>query len=218
MFHRRPIVSFRRLYGKFVVFGVLFVVLLCLFYKVNQLGNEVTRNVREEDAGNSIWAGKAEELVGVAHHQSRDSLEKLIQSELAMQRPGLGDRGEPVRRSGGEYERGEKDLAKIALNEELSKHLSFNRTTPDGRSPHCRRLRYDTKRLPSAAVIIIFYDEPFSVILRTVHSVINTATENLKQVILVDDASTHEDLGAKLDYYIATRLSKHVNIIRLKRR
>lgn len=141
-----------------------------------------------------------------------------IEKELAMQRPGLGDNGAPAHLTGVEAERGKQDLAKIAMNEELSKHLSYNRTTPDGRNPHCKRLRYDTGRLPSAAVIIIFYDEAFSVVVRTVHSVLNTASENLKEVILVDDASTHEELKDKLDYYVETRFPKTVKLIRMKSR
>jgi len=46
--------------------------------------------------------------------------------------------------------------------------------------------------LPSACVIIIFHNEAWSVLLRTVHSVLDRSLpEHLHQIILVDDASYH---------------------------
>lgn len=48
---------------------------------------------------------------------------------------------------------------------------------------------YD-KLLPSTSIIIIFYNEPWSVLLRTVHSVLKGSPPNLlKEIILVDDHS-----------------------------
>lgn len=53
----------------------------------------------------------------------------------------------------------------------------------------CREFKYDPKL--NASVIIIFYNELLSVILRTVWSVIlQTPDHLLKEIILVDDSST----------------------------
>lgn len=53
----------------------------------------------------------------------------------------------------------------------------------------CMNLTYD-RLLPSASVIIIFYNEPWSVLLRTVHSVLKDSPPHLlKEIILVDDHS-----------------------------
>ena len=50
-------------------------------------------------------------------------------------------------------------------------------------------MTYDAQ-LPSASVIIIFYNEPWSVLLRTVRSVLDGSPEKLvKEIILVDDNS-----------------------------
>lgn len=216
---RRVLASCPRVYGRVIVCGVFVTLLVCLLYKVNTLPVTDTDMMGHSPA-DVVISGRGgpltEQLTGTNHHKRR--LEMEIEKDLAQQRPGLGDKGAPAHLSGSEEERGKQDLAKIAINEELSKHLSYNRSTPDGRNPHCKRLRYDTKKLPTAAVIIIFYDEAFSVIVRTVHSVLNTASENLKEVILVDDASTHEELKDKLDYYVATRLPKSVKLIRMKSR
>jgi hypothetical protein len=49
--------------------------------------------------------------------------------------------------------------------------------------------------LPTASVIIIFKDERFSTLLRTVYSVIHESPKNLlKEILLIDDQS---DLGIK---------------------
>lgn len=115
--------------------------------------------------------------------------------------------------------RGEAQLKKIALNEELSEHISYNRTIPDARHPECRKKVYDLTTLPTASVIIIFFNEPYSVLVRTVHSVLNTSPKNLlKEVILVDDGSSNTELKYKLDYYVKTRLSDKVKVLRLKNR
>lgn len=56
-------------------------------------------------------------------------------------------------------------------------------------------------------------------LVRTVHSVINTVDHRLlKEIILVDDSSTNNVLKEKLDYYVKTRLPLVVKIIRLKHR
>lgn len=115
--------------------------------------------------------------------------------------------------------RGEAQLKKIALNEELSEHISYNRTIPDARHPACRKKVYDLNTLPTASVVIIFFNEPYSVLIRTVHSVLNTSPKNLlKEVILVDDGSSNTELKYKLDYYVKTRLSDKVKVLRLKNR
>lgn len=54
----------------------------------------------------------------------------------------------------------------------------------------CRNLKYDYLSLPTTSVVIAFYNEAWSTLLRTVHSVLETSPDLLlNEVILVDDYS-----------------------------
>uniref|UniRef100_A0A182FEH7 Glycosyltransferase 2-like domain-containing protein n=2 Tax=Anopheles albimanus TaxID=7167 RepID=A0A182FEH7_ANOAL len=183
-------------------------------------GGDVEAAVLAAKAGAlGVALNKGNVLAGAGSSGDALLYEQLIRADLAKQRPGLGDNGEGVELTGDAKELGEKQLATIALNEELSEHLSYNRTPPDGRHPACKRKQYDIASLPSTSVIIIFYNEPYSVLLRTVHSVLNTADPRLlKEIVLVDDGSTNVELKGKLDYYVKTRLPAKVKVLRQRQR
>lgn len=60
--------------------------------------------------------------------------------------------------------------------------------------PRCLKKTYSTN-LPTASVVIIFRNEAFTVLLRTMTSVINRSPPNLlHEIILVDDFSDHGEL------------------------
>eukprot|EP00918_Siedleckia_nematoides_P053819 GHVU01117612.1.p1 GENE.GHVU01117612.1~~GHVU01117612.1.p1 ORF type:complete len:655 (+),score=110.99 GHVU01117612.1:2-1966(+) len=76
------------------------------------------------------------------------------------------------------------------FNIELSDHLPLSRTIMDYRPAECKGMDYDISTLPHATVIIVFYNEPFSTLFRSVHSVLDrTPPELLNEIILVDDGS-----------------------------
>jgi len=87
------------------------------------------------------------------------------------------------------------------FDEYISEYLvSLNRTLPDRRDDWCKANHLvDPNYLPSTSVIIIFHNEAWSTLIRTVYSVINRSPPHLlAEILLVDDASTLEHLGSRL--------------------
>ena len=133
--------------------------------------------------------------------------------------PGLGEDGKPVRLFGKELEEAEAVMKKSAFNLIVSDKISYNRSLPDVRDPRCKAEIYSAN-LPLASVIIIFTNEAWSPLIRTIWSVINRSpAKYLKEIILVDDFSDHVELKGKLEQYIKTKLASFsVRLVRLKER
>lgn len=82
----------------------------------------------------------------------------------------------------------------------------------------CKRKNYFVN-LPSTSVVIVCYNEWPSMLLRTIHSVYNRSPrELLKEIIVVDDASTIPELKTPLDDYVLKNFDGRVKIRRLEQR
>lgn len=105
-----------------------------------------------------------------------------------------------------------------AFNQYISDIISVNRTLPDVRDPTCKNVRYPpASELPQTSVIVCFHNEAWSVLLRTVHSILNRSPYHLvKEIILVDDFSNKAYLKEQLDDYM--RSLKIVKIVRASKR
>lgn len=96
-----------------------------------------------------------------------------------------------------------------------SNMMSLQRSLEDMRHPDCYTINYPT-RLPKASVIIVFHNEVWSTLIRTIWSIINrTPKELLAEIILVDDLSTRAYLRHDLTEYVS-RLPVTVKIIRTR--
>ncbi|XP_051786762.1 probable polypeptide N-acetylgalactosaminyltransferase 8 [Erpetoichthys calabaricus] len=84
----------------------------------------------------------------------------------------------------------------------LSDRLPLNRDIPDTRDPRCANKKYP-EDLPTLSVVLIYLNEALSILKRAIRSIIDkTPPHLLKEIILVDDYSTNEDLQGKLEDYI----------------
>lgn len=114
-----------------------------------------------------------------------------ILSELGLKNPGenglpviLGNVSEEIDR------RVKKGWKRHEFNEFVSDLVSVHRNLPDPRDAYCRQSNLYLKHLPATSVIIIFHNEAWSTLLRSVHSVLDRSPEHLiKEIILVDDFS-----------------------------
>ncbi|XP_075875304.1 putative polypeptide N-acetylgalactosaminyltransferase 8 [Nelusetta ayraudi] len=91
---------------------------------------------------------------------------------------------------------------KYGYNVFLSDRLPLDRPLPDTRDPRCLEKKYP-KDLPSVGVVLIYLNEALSVIKRALHSIISRTPKNLlKEIIMVDDNSSNEDLKGDLDAHV----------------
>ncbi|XP_017483351.1 PREDICTED: polypeptide N-acetylgalactosaminyltransferase 3, partial [Rhagoletis zephyria] len=99
-----------------------------------------------------------------------------------------------------------------------SDRIPLNRTLKDYRIKECRDKRYDHNELPTTSVIIVFHNEAWSVLLRTITSVINRSPRKMiKEIILVDDASDRSYLKKQLEAYIKV-LTVPTRLLRIQKR
>ncbi|XP_071962701.1 N-acetylgalactosaminyltransferase 7-like isoform X2 [Antedon mediterranea] len=111
---------------------------------------------------------------------------------------GQGENGRAVKHEPWEKNEIEKSVMMYSINQFSSDKISYNRTIPDLRKHECKHWHYPSQ-LPNASVIIAFHNEGWSTLLRTIHSVINrTPPAFLREIILIDDASTMEHLHSSL--------------------
>ncbi|KAG8178088.1 hypothetical protein JTE90_017438 [Oedothorax gibbosus] len=98
-----------------------------------------------------------------------------------------------------------------------SDRIALNRSLLDVRLEGCKDKVYPTY-LPTTTIVIVFHNEAWSTLLRTVYSVIRTSPKSLiAEIILVDDASERDYLGKKLENYVS-KLSIPTKVMRTGKR
>lgn len=135
------------------------------------------------------------------------------QIEYERKRVGIGEQGRPASlpKTDGALE--EKLYSVNGFNGALSDRIPLNRSIPDIRHPGCKKKLY-IESLPTVSVVVPFHNEHWSTLLRTAFSVLYRSPEHLiKEIFLVDDASTKEFLKGDLDSYVA----KHMPLVRVVR-
>ncbi|XP_038125593.1 N-acetylgalactosaminyltransferase 7 isoform X3 [Cyprinodon tularosa] len=93
-------------------------------------------------------------------------------------------------------------IKEFGFNMVASDMISLDRTINDLRHEECKYWHYDD-RLLTSSVIIVFHNEGWSTLMRTVHSVIKrTPRRYLAEIVLIDDFSNKVHLKERLEDYI----------------
>ncbi|XP_037809973.1 polypeptide N-acetylgalactosaminyltransferase 5 isoform X2 [Lucilia sericata] len=128
-----------------------------------------------------------------------------------------GEMGKPVKIPPEMKELTKEKFKENQFNLVASDMISLNRSLTDVRHENCKKKHYPSK-LPTTSIVIVFHNEAWTTLLRTVWSVINRSPRSLlKEIILVDDASERDYLGKKLEDYVAT-LPVHTFVLRTQKR
>ncbi|CAM6053587.1 unnamed protein product [Sphagnum tenellum] len=118
---------------------------------------------------------------------------------------GVGVRIDDAKLSPEQREQRAEMYQRHAFEEYVSELISYNRSLPDWRGDWCRA-NYPPDRgldLDPTSVVICFHNEAWSTLVRTVHSIVNRSPDHLlEEILLIDDNSDMEHLGARLDEYM----------------
>lgn len=87
-------------------------------------------------------------------------------------------------------------LENFKFNEFVSRLIPLDRELPDFRQDSCKTKKYSSN-LPKVSVVLVFHNEPFSMLMRTIYSILKRSPpELIREIVLIDDCS---DLGWKSD-------------------
>uniref|UniRef100_A0A9J8DC68 Polypeptide N-acetylgalactosaminyltransferase n=1 Tax=Cyprinus carpio carpio TaxID=630221 RepID=A0A9J8DC68_CYPCA len=148
-----------------------------------------------------------------------DSLLRPVYEKLPPDPSAPGEYGRATRLNLSPEEKKEEEasIERYAINIFISDKISLHRHIQDNRMHECKAKKFNIHRLPTTSVVIAFYNEAWSTLLRTIHSVLETTPAVLlKEVILVDDFSDRGYLKSQLAQYVSNL--ERVRLIRTKKR
>ncbi|XP_043222091.1 polypeptide N-acetylgalactosaminyltransferase 5-like isoform X2 [Amphibalanus amphitrite] len=163
--------------------------------------------------------GGKREALALAHSLNslaydRSALVRWEPAAVVPEKPGQpGEMGEPVHIPRDKRDEMNEKFKENQFNLMASDMISLNRSLPDVRLDGCVSKKYPPL-LPTASIVIVFHNEAWTTLLRTIWSIINRSPRALvKEIILVDDASERDFLGAQLENYVS-RLPVPVEVLR----
>ncbi|XP_013772480.1 putative polypeptide N-acetylgalactosaminyltransferase 10 [Limulus polyphemus] len=170
-------------------------------------------------SGRGVMARQPEDLKIIKKENKPLKIDWHNYTQIAedVKRKGPGEQGTAFYLPPG-VEQKKDQLYKVnGFNALVSDYIALNRSLPDIRHPGCKSKLYLSK-LPTASVVVPFHNEHWTTLLRTATSVLNRSPPGLvKEVILVDDFSSKEELKGALEDYIKRHFS-NVRVIRAKKR
>ncbi|KAK0039708.1 polypeptide N-acetylgalactosaminyltransferase 13 [Biomphalaria pfeifferi] len=168
-------------------------------------------------AGGSAPDYDEEEAIGVAKRSGNEQYSLPDMAQISnWGQDGIGVMIEASKLSREHHEEYIIGYRQFSFNKYLNDRISMSRRLPDTRPDGCEDTAVDHSKMTlTASVVVVFYNEPWTMLLRTVYSIVDRSPAALlKEVILVDDGSTADWLlYPKLEHYLSV-LTK-VQILRL---
>ena len=125
---------------------------------------------------------------------------ELLNKNMFDPRPFEGKNGSPVLVPAKDFYKMQELFQINRFNLMASDRIPLNRSLPDVRRKGCVSRYANLGNLPTTSIIIVFHNEAWSTLLRTVYSVIDRSPRHLlEEIILVDDDSDREFLKDALD-------------------
>lgn len=215
--------SFWIKYGSFIIITWFFIhtyftfrndELQTTYIAANRGIEEIQNKIAELIQRNAIDNDHDDEFNENAENDNRQKIEKLEMEEerplelddgitpemkeiirrLGLVNPGMNGEAVPLPKNLSQdlQEMKDRGYKSHAYNTFVSAMIGLNRHLPDARSDECIAMKY-RDNLPKCSIIIIFHNEDWFALMRTVHSILrNSPLELIEEILLVDDAS---DMG-----------------------
>ncbi|XP_072910340.1 polypeptide N-acetylgalactosaminyltransferase 4 [Hemitrygon akajei] len=191
-----------------ILISLLWITYVIIELSVSTLLDSAGQSDRKERANAAYFSEEQSEDL------SRPVYEKPA---VDMSRPGELGKAAHLNLNAEEKLQEEESIERYAINIYLSDKVSLHRHIQDDRMYECKAKKFDYRKLPTTSVIIAFYNEAWSTLLRTIHSVLETSPSVLlKELILVDDYSDRIYLKSQLEQYISNL--ERVRLIRTNKR
>ena len=131
---------------------------------VSKVNQNVIKAAKDHQLGSNKSQGKVKMAMDVIPNAARKKMELAAQSMHLPHRP-------PDKH--------------YNINVTLSDQTSLDRELPDTRPPVCATLHYDISTFPKVSIIIPFFNEAPTMLLRNIHSILNrTPNDLLEEIIL----------------------------------
>ncbi|GAU99028.1 hypothetical protein RvY_10088 [Ramazzottius varieornatus] len=240
-----PFLRRRARWAKYLLFIPALYLCFILLMNKSEMGSASLNDVRKSDEGMVVIEGEGNGVPYVPDTKGKPRkkyvMDEVIKDKEVLPPPVVGGDGKANPNGPGELgkavdikkdELGPKEKKLYddgwqnnAFNQYASDMISIHRSLPDVRDDRCKveEKSYSTD-LGDTSVIVCFHNEAWSVLLRTVHSILDRSPSHmLKEIVLVDDDSDMEHLKAPLVEYMAkypkvkiVRAGKRVGLIRAR--
>ncbi|XP_069476712.1 polypeptide N-acetylgalactosaminyltransferase 4 [Ambystoma mexicanum] len=195
--------------------GCMLASLVMLTYFIVEMSNSTF----QDNPGNTLTTKRRWERQFSNTQEKDEDLAQPVYAKPPADRNALGEWGKSasLQLSADEKKLEEESVEKYAINIFLSDRISLHRHIEDNRMFECKSKSFNYRNLPTTSVVIAFYNEAWSTLLRTIHSVLETSPAILlKEIILVDDYSDKVYLKSQLEGYISAL--ERVRLIRTNKR